>query len=404
MSISVSALGARRRIGYNAAVSEPNLTNPILISEQPALHRLAAQLSKEPILAVDTESNSLFAYREQLCLIQFSTRNQDYLVDPLSLTDLSPLYRIFSNPKIEKVFHAAEYDLIVLKRDYGVQVRNLFDTMIAARILGRKAVGLASILRDEFGVHLQKRFQRANWGKRPIPADLLAYAQLDTHYLIPLRDRLKAALESAGLWELAVEDFARACDVPDVSSEPSAGEPWRIQGAYDLTSRQAAVLQELCLYRRRQAEALDRPLFKVIQDQTLMAIARALPRTEADLRAVPGMTPRLIRPHGSGLLHAVSRGLQAPPLEPPRTPRPDNGFLQRYDALREWRKSRARSLGVESDIVLPRDVMAEIARAAPGNREELQRILSDLPWRMQHFSREILEVLSRIPQSQGNPS
>src|SRR3989304_2551096 len=171
------------------------LPDPILITHPRQLEALAKTLASEAILAVDTESNSLHAYREQVCLVQFTTSQADYLVDPLVLLDLSPLAGLFSNPNIEKIFHAAEYDLVCLKRDFGFSFANLFDTMLAARILGRPGVGLGSLLESEFGVPLDKRFQRANWGQRPLPPSLLAYARLDTHYLIDLRHRLKAALE-----------------------------------------------------------------------------------------------------------------------------------------------------------------------------------------------------------------
>ena len=193
-------------------MNKEDLPAPIFIARTPALQRLAKSLNREPLVAVDTESNSLYAFKEQVCLIQFSTPQKDFLVDPLALKDLSPLEPFFRNPKTEKIFHAAEYDLICLKRDFNFEFANVFDTMIAARILGREAVGLGSMLETEFGVHLDKRYQRANWGKRPIPAHLLSYAQLDTHYLISLRNRLRKTLKESALWPLATEDFERLCN------------------------------------------------------------------------------------------------------------------------------------------------------------------------------------------------
>ena len=162
------------------------LQPPVWIATPVALHKLAGELTRQPRLAVDTESNSLYAYREQVCLIQFSTPETDYLVDPLALNDLSRLAPIFANPEIQKIFHAAEYDLITLKRDFGFTFTNLFDTMQATRILGYQQVGLDSILAEKFGVIVNKRFQKANWGQRPLPADLINYARLDTHYLLDL--------------------------------------------------------------------------------------------------------------------------------------------------------------------------------------------------------------------------
>ncbi len=178
-----------------------------LITRQPDLAQLVERLLDETIIGVDTESNSLYAYRERVCMLQFSTRQDDYLVDPLALKDLSLLAPVFASPKPEKVFHAAEYDVICLKRDFHFQFSSIFDTMIASRILGRSAFGLGDLLQAEFGLQLDKRFQRADWGQRPLPAGLLQYARLDTRFLIPLRHRLASELDGRGLRSLAHEDF-----------------------------------------------------------------------------------------------------------------------------------------------------------------------------------------------------
>jgi ribonuclease D len=140
---------------------------------------------------------------------------------------------------IEKIFHAAEYDLICLKRDFGFSFANLFDTMVAARLLGRKEVGLGAILESEFEVHADKRHQRADWGRRPLDEALLAYATLDTHYLIPLRSILKHELEEKGLWELAQEDFQRLCRISVPPPDEDAHAWWRIGGSHELTPQQA---------------------------------------------------------------------------------------------------------------------------------------------------------------------
>jgi len=170
-------------------------------------------LAREPRLAVDTEANSLHAYREQVCLIQFSTPQTDYLVDPLSLDDLTHLAPLFSDQGIEIIFHAAEYDVLGLQRDFDFSFSNLFDTMLAARTLGYKQVGLGRLLADKFNVDVDKHNQKADWGQRPLTPGLIDYARLDTHYLIALRDILEAELREKGRWELAQEDFARSCFV-----------------------------------------------------------------------------------------------------------------------------------------------------------------------------------------------
>ena len=215
---------------------------PRLVTRQAEFEKVVEKLLAQPVVAVDTESNSLYAYREQVCLIQFSIPKQDYLIDPLALRDISALGEVFESARIEKIFHAAEYDLLVLQRDFGFKFSNLFDTMVAARILGRKRVGLGSLLEDEFNVKLEKKYQRANWGRRPLPPEMLNYACLDTHYLIALRNLLKKELKSNGRWQLAEEDFARLSQVMGTPPEPQGVDVWRISGVYDLTPKQVAIL------------------------------------------------------------------------------------------------------------------------------------------------------------------
>ncbi|MGH2520871.1 MAG: ribonuclease D, partial [Anaerolineales bacterium] len=270
------------------------LPPPVLIANERGLATLARDLASEPAAAVDTESNSLYAYRERVCLIQFSLPGRDYIVDPLALADLSPLAPLFANPRQQKIFHAAEYDLIGLKRDFGFTVENIFDTMVAARTLGWPQMGLAAILETHFGVRMNKRFQRANWGERPLTPALLDYARLDTHHLIALRDKLLAALTAAGRFEEAEEEFARLARVAGDSAGPAPQGFWRLAGARDLTPLQAGVLRELHLYRERQAERLDRPPFKIMSDQTLLEVARRGPRQPSDLNGIAGMTPAQI--------------------------------------------------------------------------------------------------------------
>ena len=374
------------------------LADPILITRPAALKRMVEALRGEKILAVDTESNSLYAYREQVCLIQFSIPKQDYLVDPLALKDLNPLGPLFADEEIEKVFHAAEYDVICLKRDFGFSFNNLFDTMVAARVLGRDALGLGAMLEEEFDVHLNKRYQRANWGQRPLPPDLLSYARLDTHYLIPLRNRLRAELKEQGLWSLANEDFSRLTTVNGVNgrdTEEKGPDCWRIRGSYDLEPQQAAILMELCRYRERVARAQNRPLFKVINDRTLLAIAQAAPQNLKELGRLPGMSRKQVERHGNALLAATQRGLQAEPIYPPRPPRPDEQFLERVEALRRWRKNTAQGMGVKSDVVLPRDLLYKIAEVNPRHPDDMEDLLDEVPWRLAHFGEQILGVLER---------
>lgn len=355
---------------------------------------MIAALMNEPLVSVDTESNSLFAYQERVCLIQFSIPDEDYLLDPLALDDLSSLAPLFAAPEIEKIFHAAEYDVIMLDHDFGFKFSNLFDTMVAARILGWKAVGLGSILRDQFGIQVEKKYQRANWGRRPLPNEMLTYAQLDTHYLISLRALLKAELEKAGRWALAEEDFRRGCQVTSHHERDSA-DCWRINGARDLEPRQLAVLQEICKYRDQVASSMDRPLFKVINNNTLYNIAEACPRSMRELESVHGLSHKQARWLGRGLLSAVQDGLKTKkPPKFPHKPRPSDAYLLRVDRLRQWRKNTARNLGVESDVVLPKDLLYKFAETNPQTFEQVSEIMTAVPWRLEKFGDQIFYLLN----------
>ncbi len=370
------------------------MDSPIWVDRPAELARLADVLSRQPVIAVDTESNSLFAYQEQVCLIQFSTESDDYLVDPLAISDLSVLGPVFASPAIEKVFHAAEYDLICLKRDFGFEFNNLFDTMLAARILGRPGLGLGTMLEAEFGVQVDKRMQRANWARRPLPPGMMSYARMDTHFLIPLRNILKPQLAEAGRLALAEEDFLRMTRVLAGTHENNTNVCWRISGSQDLTPRQAAVLMEVCAFREERARAMNQPPFRVLPNQTLMDLARIMPRKRAELNQVFGLSPKLIDRYGQGLLAAVERGIVGPPAYRPVTQRPSDDVLWRVETLRNWRKYMAREMGVESDVILPRDILEHIAEQSPQDINELEKIMSNLPWRLNHFGRQILDALN----------
>lgn len=350
-------------------------------------------------LAIDTESNSLHAYQERVCLIQVSTLDGDALIDPLGSADMGALAPLFASPSIEKVFHGAEYDLACLKRDFGFQIVNLFDTRLALRTLGMQPSGLADVLAAEFGVTLDKRYQRADWAKRPLLPAQLEYARFDTHYLLPLRDRLADALESAGRWEEAVEACAHlACTVHPSANGGPAGF-WGVTNARKLEPRQAAALRELYAWRDQTARQFDRPPFKVIGDDALLNLARVQPEDADALRHVPDVAPRLAERYAAPILAALERGRSAPLPHPPAAEPVDPAVLSRYDLLRRWRKAVAAERGVESDIVLPREVLWGIARAAPHSLDGLEPLMDCLPWRLQAYGPAILTSLWGSPSA-----
>jgi ribonuclease D len=374
-----------------------SLPSPMLVADPDRLGRLVAELASCPVVAVDTESNSLHAYREQVCLLQFSTPAADYIVDPIRLRDLSSLAPFFANPDQQKVFHAAEYDLICLRRDYGFAVNNIFDTMSAGRTLGWPQVGLAAVLDTHFGVTLDKKYQRADWKRRPLTSEQLDYARFDTHYLVALRDRQLQALTESGHWPEAQEEFARiALPRGDSDRADSAPAFWRVKGARDLTPRQAAILQALFAYREQQAERLDCPPFRVMGEAALLELARRAPRQTEDLQGLPGLTPDQTRRHAHGVLDAIQQGLHSPAPIAPRTDREADDVQDRYDRLHTWRKERARARGVESDVILPRTALWDLARRQPRTPGELADIADFGPWRREAYGEEILRLLARV--------
>jgi len=366
----------------------------VFVATQGDLAALVDGLSTQPVVAVDTESNSLYAYQEQVCLVQISIPGADTIVDPLAGLDLAPLGDLFANPAIQKVFHAAEYDVMCLKRDFGFRFAHLFDTMWAARILGWPRVGLADVLEETFGVRTDKRYQRYNWGQRPLQPEALAYACLDTHYLLSLRHLQADALTQRGRWEEAQEVFEQVA-----ASEPASHtfDPegfWRIKGAQELTGREQAVLRELHIWRDRQARRQGRPLFKVLHDRILTVLAQACPGTLDELAHVPGLKPYHVHRYGKPLLRAIRRGMHAHAPEPlPPPPRHCEAEVARFEALRAWRRRVAAGRGVDTDVVVNNGVLWALAEQNPRTLEDLLRIEGLGPWKHEAYGEAILKVL-----------
>jgi len=369
---------------------------PALINTADALQAMLARLMSESAVAVDTESNSLYVYNEQVCLIQIAVPEHDYLVDPLALEDLSPLGRLFAEPGIEKVFHAAEYDVMVLRRDFGYQFASLFDTMIASRILGWPHYGLGALLADHFGIETDKRMQRTNWGQRPLSSQQIQYAQVDVHFLLPLRDRLMAELNERRRIEEAHTAFQRVAQSEWAARQFDANGFWRIRGAEDLDDSGLAVLRALYLYRDQRARALDRPPFKVLGDHALIALSQVRPRSWSELQQIRGMPRFLSTRERKQLLTAIEEGLSDTP--PRRAKREHDGArdqatLDRYEALRRWRNARATARGVEPDVILSNRVLRLLARHNPTSPEQLEggELLTE--WEQREYGRDIVAVL-----------
>jgi ribonuclease D len=374
------------------AAAPPGL--PQLIDTAPAFSALVQVLAEQPAIAIDTESDSLYRYFHRVCLIQISTRSADYLIDPLRLADLAGLGGVMADPAIEKVFHAAENDVLLLKRDFGFIFANVSDTMLAARILGWPRVGLAALLEQHFDIHLDKRTQLTDWGRRPLTPEQLRYAALDSHYLLPLRDLQERELRARKRWREAQEAFA---DLPGIVYTERPFDPdgfWHSKGARDLSPSEMAVLRALYLWRDGEARRQNCPPFKVMNEEIMARLSREQPRRLTEL-------PHNLRRHdglATSVLAAVTAGRAAPPPVPPRRPangdqRPDPAAVARFDQLRAWRAARALERGVEPDVVMNNQSLMAIARAAPAGMEQLAAMGVLGPWKLEEYGDDLLHVI-----------
>ena len=360
-----------------------------------AWERCLETLRREPRIAVDLESNSLYAYRESVCLLQCSTASQDFIIDPLAGFGLDGFGAILAAPGIEKIFHAGEYDLILFKRQFDWVCVNYFDTMWAARVLGYQQMGLANFIEEFFGLRLSKRLQKSNWCQRPLTPQQLSYAQTDTHFLLRLRDIFDERLREAERLEEALEilEEQSRITVPNTDFEPN--QYWAVKGARDLSPRDRAALRGLFVYRDSVARRLDRPPFKVMSNAALLELAHVKPRKLADLAAVQHLSSLQVKRMGPEILGVIKEALQGPAAGPRarRTPLPD-AVVQRHDQLKEWRKRQAESRGVAPDVILHKDTLWGIAHANPSTIEELSGVDGIGPWRIRAYGERILTVLN----------
>lgn len=370
------------------------------------LHALVDSLAGSRAVGLDTESDSLHHYREKVCLIQLASEaGASHLIDPLAFSDLSALAPICADPGIVKIFHGADYDIICLKRDFRLQFSNLFDTMVAARYLGLPEVGLDALLLRYFQVLPGKSRQRDDWSQRPLSPAQEAYALTDVKYLILLREKLLAELEAMGRAAWVLEECEGVAALPAGGKvfDPD-GFLW-LKGARQLTGRQLAILRELFRERERWAEAADRPVFKVLGNETLMHLAQQRPKTPQALLKIRGCSTYVMRKYGDGIFEAIARGEAAPESELPTYPEPPKrhvpGIVQRRgERLKAWRAGAAPRMGLDPGLLLPQRLIDRLAEEGPAGPEALARVDGFRRWRAQAFGPEILACM---PDSPGAP-
>lgn len=375
---------------------------PEIIDTPAAASRQLRAIAATREIAVDTEGASFHRFVDRVYLLQLSTREHTSVIDPLAVPaeTLAPLGALLADPAVETVFHDADYDLRLLRRDYGWQVRHIFDTRVAAQLLGLKAFGLAALLERYLGVTLDKKHQRADWSMRPLPRDMLLYAAQDTMYLLDLRDILREALRAKGRLEWALEEFARLEGTRwDEDDVPAAF--LRIKGARDLTRRELAVLRELVAWRDAIAQSMDRATFRVTGNEQLLDMARLQPRTPEDLGGIRGLSRALVERRSRELLDAVRRGAEVADADLPKFPKAprwdrDPRFDAKVAALKTVRDELSQRLDLDPGVLASRERLETVARREPKSVEELAEIPELRRWQIDLMGERFVRSLERL--------
>ena len=368
-----------------------------IVDTAAGLEKAVSALEQEKVIAVDMEADSMYHFKEKVCLIQLATEKTSVVVDPLQIKNFASLSPLFSNPDIKKIFHGADYDVRSLYRDFNIKISNLFDTELACRFLGIKETGLKAVLRMFFEINIDKKYQKKDWSKRPLPEEMIEYASKDVIYLLPLAKILIQKLEEIDRLSWVLEECRNLSKVrPILPNE----EPLflKFKGAGRLKSRSLAVLEALLQYRKSVAEKKDKPLFKIIGNDSIMKIATARPVTLRRLRGVNALSGRQISMYGKDLIKVVAGALKITERELPVYPRKTvsampSEVLKRITLLKSWRDLKARALDMDSGILCNNALVTAIAVKNPENKKSMGTIEEMKNWQKTAFGREIITVL-----------
>ncbi|MSR75942.1 MAG: ribonuclease D [Planctomycetes bacterium] len=370
---------------------------PELVDTPEALEALGALAARSRVIALDTESNSLHAWREKVCVVQIELDGRVFLVDTVVLRDLSPLRAAFEDPRILKLLHGADYDVVCLKRDFGFGPRPIFDTMLAAQMLGYEAFGLAAVAERLVGVKLDKSLTKHDWGARPLQAEVIPYLVHDVLHLTRIAALLQGEVATAELQEELELECQRVERLDWSGDDRSDPEAWRkMKGLRDLDTALHGVLRELFQWREQRAEAMDRPPFKILGNAVLLEISQRRPQARRELFGITGLPPRLLERHAHAILGCVQRGLEQPAQALPRPVRraPFDRLRSALDEnLRNWRREVMQASGRNSLVVLPNHVLQRIVADLPQDLEALALIEGLGTRRHERHGAQILAVV-----------
>lgn len=383
-----------------------------MVSDSSGVESLVRQLEAAPVIAIDTESNGMFAYTERVCLIQFSVVGRDWIVDPLAFENpreaLAPLGPVIADPDKPTVLHGADYDVRCLRRDFDWSIGGMFDTLIAAQLLAFDKVGLADLLERFFGLDVDKQFQRHDWGRRPLQPRHLDYARGDTHYLMALKVLLERRLEAIDRLHHHREECEILQSLEFEERELDPEDAYFLKGSDKLDDKAKRVLRRLWLLREHEAERLDRPTYKTIPNRVLIDLARRQPTDDQALDKVLKPKSALRRRFGPRLLEAVQQGLEddqkvpkrrKAKKKPPRQgPKPRNRGKQVdriMEVLRNWRNDLTKTTKRYTPYnAVSNAVLRNIAAHGPRDLDELRAVPDVRNWQVEEFGEQLLEKVA----------
>lgn len=371
---------------------------PLYLDTPDAVDRFLGELGDIDSIAIDTEGASFHRFVDRIYLLQLSTAGHSAVIDPLPIGVPKLLGDILEDRRVQVILHDADYDLRLLHQDYNWRVTNLFDTRVAAQLLGLRSFGLAALLERYFGLKLDKKHQRADWSMRPLTADMLDYAAQDTRHLIALRDLIKQELSAKGRMHWAEEEFERAEGTRWEPEEDNTSF-LRLKGARDLTRRELARLRELVNWRDGIAAELDRAVFRVAGNEVLLDLSRVAPSTREALFGVKGFPRGMSDVRAADALEAIRRGNAVPEADLPRFPKSarwdrDPEFDDRVARLKVVRDEVATELDLDPGVLCSRDRMEAVARRNPETIEELDEVTELRNWQRQQLGADFVKALA----------
>ncbi|MDL1968863.1 MAG: HRDC domain-containing protein [Deltaproteobacteria bacterium] len=375
-------------------------TKYTLINTKTDLEKITRNLKKEKSIAVDVEADSMYHFKEKVCLIQIATKKKHLVIDPLKIQDLSSLKSLFSNNDIKKFFHGADFDVRSLYRDFNIKIKNLFDTQIASMFLGISETSLDAVLKKRFNISLNKKYRKKDWSKRPLPEDMIEYAVKDTTYLIKLAEIIEKELKQIDRISWVNEECEILSKVRPamLNSEPLF---MKCKGAGKLNPKSLAVLEALLQFRLSVAEKKDKPLFKIIGNNSIMKIVKEKPVNKRQLEKTKALSQKQIEMYGDAIVRAVNYSLMLPAAELPVYPRRKALVLPpevplRAKAIKCWRDSKAKKIGLDPSIVCKKSIINSIAIQNPMYLMDLLKIKEMKKWQKKEFGRDIVAILKSL--------